>query len=76
MLSADLAVSSPWHYGVWDCYESPSGASAGQFLLDCLFKALFIDSIAMRWWVEEEFVGLLAKVRLLRPRCAEIHRDR
>lgn len=37
----DLAVRSPLHSGVQDCYESPSGASAGQFLLVCLFMSAF-----------------------------------
>ena len=33
-----LTVSSALHSAVWDCYELPSGISAGQFLLVC-FRA-------------------------------------
>lgn len=33
-----LTVPSALHSAVWDCYELPSGISAGQFLLVC-FRA-------------------------------------
>lgn len=52
-----LESSPALHSAVWRFHKLPSGILAGQFLLVCfLAEVLFIDSVAVWRWVEEEDV--------------------